>query len=249
MDCGRFGDIPFRKENCKSHPGYCPPPPMELPAVIGEYWTTGPPQPPAGLAMSSHGALVDATLAIENATNCQASPSRALLRRSLVNLGVRREVNVSNLTPGFIVEWTSAASAGTRAIVPDELYPPTTPKRQQRRRCPPPMAGIHHLSPRPPTLGTVVRIVRSDDTKQYSISEFIMTTTSGRRRWRGPRRPLLIIAAAATIVIAAASASPAAAAASFVPAACARGAPPARPTPSPPSPPPPLDIVLLTPTM
>jgi len=28
--------------------------------------------------------------AIENATNCQASPSRALIRRSLVNLGVRR---------------------------------------------------------------------------------------------------------------------------------------------------------------
>ena len=26
VDCGRFGGIPFRKENCKSHPGYCPPP-------------------------------------------------------------------------------------------------------------------------------------------------------------------------------------------------------------------------------
>ena len=39
VDCGRFGDIPFRKENCKSHPGYCPPPPpIELPADIGEFW-------------------------------------------------------------------------------------------------------------------------------------------------------------------------------------------------------------------
>ena len=33
-----------------------------------------------------------------------------------------------NLTPGFIVEWISAALAGTRAIVSDKLYPPTPPK-------------------------------------------------------------------------------------------------------------------------
>ena len=112
------------------------PPRWNCPLISGRI-ELGPPQPPAGLAMSSHGALVDAALVIENATNCQASPSQALIRRSLVNLGVCREdggakcdlsglskvpQRLLNLTPGFIVEWTSAASAGTRAIVSDELY-------------------------------------------------------------------------------------------------------------------------------
>ena len=52
-------------------------------------------------------------------------------------------------------------------------------------------------------------------------------TTSGRRRWRGPRRPLLplLVAATATIVIGAAAApSTVPAARSFVPAFAARGA-------------------------